>query len=1139
MATALAFAIAVPAHLLAQAFPAQTLSGHVPKGAATADAVGRLTANKRLKLAVGLPLRNREALEKVLEQIYDPESPEYRHYLTVEQFTGQFGPSKEDYQVVMAFLTDRGFTVTAASPNRLLVNVEASVADIEQTFHVRMHEYQHPEEPRTFFASDVEPSLDLAIPVLHVSGLDDYLLPRPASLISLPVPRPQDATPLIGSGPNGSYKGFDFRAAYASGVTLTGAGQYVGLLQFDGYNVSDILSYASSAGLTNVPLQNVLLDNVTGAAGVNNVEVALDIEMALSMAPGLAGVIVYEGSFGNDILNRMAVDNVAKQLSASWTYPTDANSQQIFQEFLAQGQAYFNASGDSGAYTTSVSSPTDSPYITSVGGTTLSTRGPVAGYISETTWSWFTTGQGNGASSGGISPTWPIPAWQQGMNMTTNHGSTTMRNIPDVAMVSDNVFVIANNGSQLFVGGDSVASPLWAGFIALVNQQAAANGQPPVGFINPAIYAIGRGTNYINCFHDIRTGNNTNSISPGFFYATNGYDLCTGWGSPVGKNLINALAPLINARVVIGVGNALMLETCSGTNGAVDPGEAVIMTFSLQNIGAVNTTNLVATLLSTGGVVPASGPQTYGALSGGGAAVTRSFVLTAAGACGGTNNPTLQLQDGPTNLGNLVFTVPLGAPVYALTQSFDTVTAPALPAGWTSTITAGTSNWGTTTAFRQTVPNSASVAGSPVAGVSDLSSPAFPITTASAVLTFRNSYSMESNPTNVSDGFDGGLLEIAIGGGSFTDILAAGGSFVTGGYNTTLDSTTGNPFGGRQAWSGTSAGFILTSVNLPAAAAGQTLQLKWRLATDTENGAGATTWAIDSIAVKDGATCCSPATNADLVISQGVSPDPALVGHSVVYSLTASNLGPAAATSVTITDSLPGSVTFVSASAGCVNLGGVVVCTAPLVVSGGRTNFFINVTPVADGFLTNTLSITSSVGDTNSANNASTIVTAVYSLPVITTAPSNQVAVVGTDTAFNVGAAGTPPLSFQWVFGGTNLNGATLATLLLTNVQPSQAGAYLVVITNVAGSITSAPVSLKVLVPPTISLRNVDVTPTNVTISLTSVTGLTYTLEYKDSLDNPQWTPVLPPQSGTGGIIVLQDASGASPPSRFYRVNCY
>jgi len=108
--------------------------------------------------------------------------------------------------------------------------------------------------------------------------------------------------------------------------------------------------------------------------------------------------------------------------------------------------------------------------------------------VSETVWN---RGSGVG-SSGGISTTYAIPTWQQGLSMTANQGSTTFRNFPDVALTGENVYVLYNNGGSGTFGGTSCAAPLWAGFTALVNQQAVANGRATVGFINPALYTIGK-----------------------------------------------------------------------------------------------------------------------------------------------------------------------------------------------------------------------------------------------------------------------------------------------------------------------------------------------------------------------------------------------------------------------------------------------------------------------------------------------------------------------------------------------------------------------------------------------------------------------------------------------------------------------
>jgi hypothetical protein len=526
-----------------QAFPVraqpknrQTLTGHVPAVVRTLQSKGNLPASQQLHLAIGLALRDKTGLASLLQQIYDPTSTNYHHYLTAAQFAERFGPTAADYQTLTAFATAHNLAVTGSHPNRTLLDVEGAVADIEKALHTTMRVYRHPTESRDFFAPDTEPSIDLSLPVLHISGLDNFMAPHP---MLHKISSQANAAPALGAGPGGTYLGYDFRAAYAPGVNLTGTGQTVGLLEFDaGYAQSDITAYESLAGLPNVPVSAVLLDGYDGSLGSANDEVSLDIEMAISMAPGLAGVIVYEGSSTDDILNRMATDDTAKQIGASWTYGIDANSEQIFQQFGMQGQSFFNASGDSDAYVGVVPTPSDDTNITVVGGTTLSTSGPQGSWVSEQVWN---SGGGEG-SSGGISTVYPIPTWQQGVSMANNQGSTNMRNLPDVALTADNIWVLYGDGGSGDFGGTSCATPLWAAFTALVNQQAAANGEPTQGFINPAIYAICQGPSYSSCFHDIVTGNNTWSGSPGNFFAVAGFDLCTGWGTPTGQALIDALA---------------------------------------------------------------------------------------------------------------------------------------------------------------------------------------------------------------------------------------------------------------------------------------------------------------------------------------------------------------------------------------------------------------------------------------------------------------------------------------------------------------------------------------------------------------------------------------------------------------------
>lgn len=523
----------------------QTVSVPVPAAARLVPPQAQLAATQHLSVAITLPLRNRPALTNLLKQINDPRSPQFRHYLTREEFTEQFGPTVDDYNALKKFAIANGLHIGPEHANRMLLEVRGTAGEMERAFHTTLNVYRHPTEARTFYAPSVPPSLDLATPILSIGGLDNYTLAQPR-MKATPLPHQSHAlTPNAGSGPASTYRGGDFRAAYAPDTTLDGTGQVIGLLQFDGYNAEDIENYETQAGLPNVPLVNVLLNGATGSpSGMGGeIEVSLDIEMAISMAPGLSQIIVYMApnpSPFESLLNQMASDNLAKQLSCSWYIPNGSArpaAEQIFLEMAAQGQTFFNASGDADAYTGLIDFPGDSPNITQVGGTTLSTTGPGGARVSESVWN---RGDGVG-SGGGISTQYSIPAWQTNIDMSVNQGSATLRNTPDVALTAQNIYVRAS-GTDYRVIGTSCAAPLWAGFMALVNQEAAASGRPPVGFLNATLDEIASSSRYNACFFDITTGDNTSPASPSAFFARPGYDLCTGWGCPAGQHLIDALA---------------------------------------------------------------------------------------------------------------------------------------------------------------------------------------------------------------------------------------------------------------------------------------------------------------------------------------------------------------------------------------------------------------------------------------------------------------------------------------------------------------------------------------------------------------------------------------------------------------------
>jgi hypothetical protein len=219
---------------------------------------------------------------------------------------------------------------------------------------------------------------------------------------------------------------------------------------------------------------------------------------------------------------------------------------------------------------------------------------------------------------------------------------------------------------------------------------------------------------------------------------------------------------------------------------------------------------------------------------------------TPASSCSHVNN-NAACDDGNACTGPDACAAPPGC---GTSQSFDSVSAPALPAGWTSTVTGTGALWTTVNSSSDTAPNSAFVIDGTLVADQLLVSPTIAIVSPAATLTFRNRWSFE--PEDVPNGYDGGVLEIKVGGGAFTDIVAAGGSFVTGGYTGTVSASFGNPIGGRSAWCAVSLGYpayVTTTVNLPAAAAGQTIQLRWRVGTDTSVGAPGQN--IDSIVVND------------------------------------------------------------------------------------------------------------------------------------------------------------------------------------------------------------------------------------------------------------------------------------------------
>jgi kumamolisin len=518
--------------LAASPAPARALlTKQVPDAVASHQvaAIGAADPATQMTLQVVLPMRHRAELTEFTHAVSDPASPLFRHYLSVAEFTKRFGPTQHDYETAAKFFNNAGLKVTGRAANRYLLQVEGSTADVERVFHVKLNIYKHPSESRTFIAPDREPALDLAIPVLHVSGLDDFTLPTPK--LKAPLPNQSRAHNWQGSGPNGYYIGSDFRAAYYGNGPLTGAGQSVGLFEFHGYDLADVKRYFKTVGQTNsVPINGISVDGTAvDCPNCADGEQVLDIDYAASMAPGLAQIQVYVGRDAIAIQNRMASDNTSKQLSVSWGWHKNFEVEDaIYQEMIAQGQTMLIASGDYSSLKKSGAWPEEDANLVGVGGTDLLTNGPGGSYLSESGWN----------SSGGgpaLDKDIKIASYQLPFINKRNEGSTKLRNVPDVsANANYNMFVCYSGRCNGGWGGTSFSAPMWAGFIAMANEQAASESKPVVGFFNPQLYELMR-TNPAILRDPVRHRS-------GEFRTVKGYDLVTGLGSLNGQNLIDALA---------------------------------------------------------------------------------------------------------------------------------------------------------------------------------------------------------------------------------------------------------------------------------------------------------------------------------------------------------------------------------------------------------------------------------------------------------------------------------------------------------------------------------------------------------------------------------------------------------------------
>ena len=334
--------------------------------------------------------------------------------------------------------------------------------------------------------------------------------------------------------------------AYQWPSTASGAGQTIGIIELGGgYKQADLTTYFKTLGLSAPSITAVSVDkgkNAPTTASSADGEVMLDIEVAASVAPG-ANIVVYftpntDQGFTDAITTAVHdTTNKPSVISISWGGPESSWTAQSMtaldaecQSAAALGVTITVAAGDNGSTDggtgNNVDFPASSPHVLACGGTTLDANGGTL--VSEVVWNELANSEG--ATGGGVSTFFPLPSWQANANVPAPSGSTGGRGVPDVAGDADPTtgYNIRVDGQDTVIGGTSAVAPLWAGLVAVANQQLGT----PVGFIQPAIYAA----KAVSEFTDITQGNN------GAFSAGPGWDACTGLGSPIASKLIPLLA---------------------------------------------------------------------------------------------------------------------------------------------------------------------------------------------------------------------------------------------------------------------------------------------------------------------------------------------------------------------------------------------------------------------------------------------------------------------------------------------------------------------------------------------------------------------------------------------------------------------
>ncbi len=463
--------------------------------------------------------------------------PQERTYLDRAQFAAQYGAEPADMDAVTAFATQAGLTIVSADAARRSVVVSGTVGALATAFGATLHRCDMDGATYRMRSGTLTVPQTLDGIVVGVFGLDN----RPQARAHV---RPAAAAV---SG----YTPLQVATAYNFPPAQNGTGQTIALIELGGgYVQADLATYFSGLGLTTPTVVTVGVDGATNApAGDPNSadgEVMLDLEVAGAIAPGATLVVYFAPNTDQGFLDAITTaihdaTNKPTILSISWGGPESSYTQQALTNFDAAfsdagvlGISVLIAAGDGGSSDgltdglAHVDFPASSPHVTACGGTSLQLSG--TGIASETVWN---DGSSGGATGGGVSDVFALPAYQAGANVppSANPGAHVGRGVPDVAGDADpqTGYAIRVDGTDGVFGGTSAVAPLVAAFVARANQQLGK----PLGFLNSSLYPNGA------AFHDITSGNN------GAYTATTGWDACTGLGTLDGAKLVTALGAYV------------------------------------------------------------------------------------------------------------------------------------------------------------------------------------------------------------------------------------------------------------------------------------------------------------------------------------------------------------------------------------------------------------------------------------------------------------------------------------------------------------------------------------------------------------------------------------------------------------------